>query len=235
MNNTVIEQQQVSEIDQLKQEFTLMINKLETGYVVIGMKLNELKDKIKEDTKLENDKLANVKLMEWLKTETRLSYSSANRYMRIAECYEDDDAKAMAVNLGVKKAYLLLKIKNTKQRYEFVENNSILNKSYDETNELLLDYLNKNKPDTNKRSINSKSAIKKLKTTIDKELYKYNSIIDEKGADTPIKIYYIKDKLCELQQLLMEDDHTDSRDDRMLKTQAHDYTDQKGTEYLNFD
>jgi len=36
-------------------------------------------------------------------------------------------------------------------------------------------------------------------------------------------------------QLLMEDDHTDSEDDKILKTQADDHTDQKDTEYLNFD
>lgn len=228
MNNTVIEQQQqqLSEIDQLKQQFVRLIDEVEKNYVRIGMTLNKLKDQMKKDAKLEDDKLANGKLMEWLKTETRLSYSTANRYMRIAERYERDEDKHLAVNLGVKKAYLLTKIEDTKQRYEFVKNNDILFKSYDDTNELLLDYLNKNKTDAKKRVVNSKSAIKKLRTTINKEVDKYNLIIDEMGTDAPGKIHDIKDKLCELQQLLIEDDDLDTKNNKMLKTELNDHTDE---------
>ena len=78
-----------------------------------------------------------------------------------------------------------------------------------------MDYLNKDKLDTKKKSLNSKSAIKKLRKTIDKEVDKYNSIIDEMGTDTPSRIYDIKDKLCELQQLLTEDEDTDAEDGKI--------------------
>ncbi len=203
MNNTVIEQQQIDQIEQLKQRFKALIDKSETTYVEIGITLNELQSQMKEEGKL----------MEWLKTETRISYSTANRYMRVAEGYKGYER--YAVMLGVKKAYLLLKITDINDRFEFIKNYNIKDKNYDEINELLLDYLNKDKLDTKKKSLNSKSAIKKLRKTIDKEVDKYNSIIDEMGTDTPSRIYDIKDKLCELQQLLTEDEDTDAEDGKI--------------------
>ena len=203
MNNTVIEQQQIDQIEQLKQRFKALIDKSETTYVEIGITLNELQSQMKEEGKL----------MEWLKTETRISYSTANRYMRVAEGYKGYER--YAVMLGVKKAYLLLKITDINDRFEFIKNYNIKDKNYDEINELLLDYLNKDKLDTKKKSLNSKSAIKKLRNTIDKEVDKYNSIIDEMGTDTPSRIYDIKDKLCELQQLLTEDEDTDAEDGKI--------------------
>ena len=203
MNNTVIEQQQIDQIEQLKQRFKALIDKSETTYVEIGITLNELQSQMKEEGKL----------MEWLKTETRISYSTANRYMRVAEGYKGYER--YAVMLGVKKAYLLLKITDINDRFEFIKNYNIKDKNYDEINELLLDYLNKDKLDTKKKSLNSKSAIKKLRKTIDKEVDKYNSIIDEMGTDTPSRIYDIKDKLCELQQLLIEDEETDAEDGKI--------------------
>ena len=69
-----MEQQQISQIDQLKQKFKNLINKSEATYIEIGMTLNELQNQMKEEGKL----------MEWLKTETRISYSTANRYMSSA-------------------------------------------------------------------------------------------------------------------------------------------------------
>ena len=203
MNNTVIEQQQIDQIEQLKQRFKALIDKSETTYVEIGITLNELQSQMKEEGKL----------MEWLKTETRISYSTANRYMRVAEGYKGYER--YAVMLGVKKAYLLLKITDINDRFEFIKNYNIKDKNYDEINELLLDYLNKDKLDTKKKSLNSKSAIKKLRKTIDKEVDKYNSIIDEMGTDTPSRIYDIKDKLCELQQLLTDDEDTDAEDGKI--------------------
>lgn len=203
MNNTVIEQQQIEQIEQLKQRFKALIDKSETTYVEIGITLNELQSQMKEEGKL----------MEWLKTETRISYSTANRYMRVAEGYKGYER--YAVILGVKKAYLLLKITDINDRFEFIKNYNIKDKNYDEINELLLDYLNKDKLDTKKKSLNSKSAIKKLRRTIDKEVDKYNSIINEMGTDTPSRIYDIKDKLCELQQLLIEDEDTDTEDGKI--------------------
>ena len=120
MNNTVIEQQQIDQIEQLKQRFKALIDKSETTYVEIGITLNELQSQMKEEGKL----------MEWLRTETRISYSTANRYMRVAEGYKGYER--YAVMLGVKKAYLLLKITDINDRFEFIKNYNIKDKNYDE-------------------------------------------------------------------------------------------------------
>lgn len=204
MNNTVMEQQQISQIDQLKQKFKNLINQSEATYIEIGMTLNELQNQMKEEGKL----------MEWLKTETRISYSTANRYMRVAHGYKD--CEKWAVVLGVKKAYLLLKITDVNDRFEFIKKYNIKDKNYDEINELLLGYLNKDKSDTNKKPISSKSAIKKLKRTIDKEVDNCKLIIDSLGSDAPIGLYDIKSKLNELQMLLKEmETSTDSKSSKL--------------------
>lgn len=204
MNNTVMEQQQISQIDQLKQKFKNLINKSESTYIEIGMTLNELQNQMKEEGKL----------MEWLKTETRISYSTANRYMRVAHEYKGYEKLAIA--LGVKKAYLLLKITDLNDRFEFIRKYNIKYKNYDEINELLLGYLNKDKSDTNKKPISSKSAIKKLKRTIDKEVDNCKLIIDSLGSDAPIGLYDIKSKLNELQMLLKEmETSTDSKSSKL--------------------
>lgn len=199
-----MEQQQISQIDQLKQKFKNLINKSEATYIEIGMTLNELQNQMKEEGKL----------MEWLKTETRISYSTANRYMRVAHGYKD--CEKWAVVLGVKKAYLLLKITDVNDRFEFIKKYNIKDKNYDEINELLLGYLNKDKSDTNKKPISSKSAIKKLKRTIDKEVDNCKLIIDSLGSDAPIGLYDIKSKLNELQMLLKEmETSTDSKSSKL--------------------
>lgn len=199
-----MEQQQISQIDQLKQKFKNLINKSEATYIEIGMTLNELQNQMKEEGKL----------MEWLKTETRISYSTANRYMRVAHEYKGYEKLAIA--LGVKKAYLLLKITDLNDRFEFIRKYNIKYKNYDEINELLLGYLNKDKSDTNKKPISSKSAIKKLKRTIDKEVDNCKLIIDSLGSDAPIGLYDIKSKLNELQMLLKEmETSTDSKSSKL--------------------
>lgn len=199
-----MEQQQISQIDQLKQKFKNLINQSEATYIEIGMTLNELQNQMKEEGKL----------MEWLKTETRISYSTANRYMRVAHGYKD--CEKWAVVLGVKKAYLLLKITDVNDRFEFIKKYNIKDKNYDEINELLLGYLNKDKSDTNKKPISSKSAIKKLKRTIDKEVDNCKLIIDSLGSDAPIGLYDIKSKLNELQMLLKEmETSTDSKSSKL--------------------
>lgn len=199
-----MEQQQISQIDQLKQKFKNLINKSEATYIEIGMTLNELQNQMKEEGKL----------MEWLKTETRISYSTANRYMRVAHEYKGYEKLAIA--LGVKKAYLLLKITDVNDRFEFIRKYNIKYKNYDEINELLLGYLNKDKSDTNKKPISSKSAIKKLKRTIDKEVDNCKLIIDSLGSDAPIGLYDIKSKLNELQMLLKEmETSTDSKSSKL--------------------
>ena len=71
-NNTMVQyQQQISEINRLKEQFQDLITKREKTYVQIGITLNALQEEFKEEGKF----------MQWLETETRISYSTANRFM----------------------------------------------------------------------------------------------------------------------------------------------------------
>ena len=190
-NNTVIQQQQVSKIDRLKVHFTELVNQREKTYVEIGKTLNLLQKEFKEEGKF----------MEWLKTETRITYSTANRYMKVANEFQGN--YNWAEILGVKKAYLLTKIENKEERLEFMKKHQVSKKSYDEIKRLLTDYLNKEKKENStQQAINPKRAINKLKKTIEKEVDNYNFIINELGDEARIGILDIKDKLRELQTLL---------------------------------
>lgn len=198
MNNITIQQQQISQIDQLKQQFKNLIDRREATYVEIGQTLNSLQDEFKEEGRF----------MEWLKSETRISYSTANRYMKVAREYKD--VEKWAVILGVKKAYLLLKITDKDERFEFMKKHQVSTKSYDEINSLLMSYLNKEKESSTQKSISPKSAIKKLKKTIDKEVDNYNFIISQMGNETPREILNINDKLKEIQTLIIDIDDVET-------------------------
>lgn len=191
-NNTMVQyQQQISEINRLKEQFQDLITKREKTYVQIGITLNALQEEFKEEGKF----------MQWLETETRISYSTANRYMKVASVFKGNES--WAVNLGVKKAYLLTKIEDGEERLEFMKKHQVSKKSYDEIKTLLKEYLNKDKKETStQKAINPKRAINKLKKTIEKEVDNYNFIINELGDEAPIGILDIKDKLRELQTLL---------------------------------
>ena len=159
-NNTMVQyQQQISEINRLKEQFQDLITKREKTYVQIGITLNALQEEFKEEGKF----------MQWLETETRISYSTANRYMKVASAFKGNES--WAVKLGVKKAYLLTKIEDVEERLEFMKKHQVSKKSYDEIKTLLKEYLNKDKKETStQKAINPKRAINKLKKTIDKEL-----------------------------------------------------------------
>ena len=195
-NNTMVQyQQQISEINRLKEQFQDLITKREKTYVQIGITLNALQEEFKEEGKF----------MQWLETETRISYSTANRYMKVASAFKGNES--WAVNLGVKKAYLLTKIEDVEERLEFMKKHQVSKKSYDEIKTLLKEYLNKDKKETStQKAINPKRAINKLKKTIDKEVDNYKLIIQEMGDKTPIEIMDIKNKLSELQILLSDTD-----------------------------
>lgn len=196
MYNIVTEQpkQQKSKVDELKESCKRVMDSTEENYVIIGERLNELKEEMKKD---------GSNFMEWLEQDTRISYSTANRYMKVAQGYKtreyQERRKHVAV-LGIKKAYLLLKIENIDERYSFIKDNKIRYKSYEITKELLAEYLNTNHSDEKKSSSN-KDVSDKFKRIIDEEIKKYNETID--NLDTHTIYHDIKDKLLELQELLI--------------------------------
>lgn len=196
MNNAVNEQQ-LSKIDKLKAHFKLVIDTTESNFIIIGETLNELQQEMEKD---------NINFREWLKQETRISYSTANRYMKVAEEYETrehQERRNHVIVLGIKKAYLLLKIVDIDKRYKFIKDNEIKYRSYEITKELLAEYLNINQSDE-KKSSNNKDVSDKFKRIIDEEIKKYNETINSLDTDTRTIYHDIKDKLSELQKLLIK-------------------------------
>lgn len=194
MNNAVNEQQ-LSKIDKLKAHFKLVIDTTESNFIIIGETLNELQQEMEKD---------NINFREWLKQETRISYSTANRYMKVAEEYETrehQERRNHVIVLGIKKAYLLLKIVDIDKRYKFIKDNEIKYRSYEITKELLAEYLNTNHSDE-KDSSNNKDILDKSERKLIKEIEKYNGIIDNLEIDKHDIYYEIKCKLSELQKLL---------------------------------
>lgn len=204
MYNIVTEQpKQQQSIEDLKQSCKRAIDTTEMNFVIIGERLNELKEEMKKD---------GSNFREWLEQDTRITYSTANRYMKVAEGYrtrehtDENKLRKHVGALGIKKAYLLLKITDIDERYRFIKDNEIRYKSYETTNELLEKHLNINHSDV-KNSSNNKDALDKFERNLIKEIKKYSEIIDNLDTDTPIIYHDIKVKLIELQELL-----TKSRD-----------------------
>lgn len=199
LKNVVIEQsiQQKSKVDELKESCKRAMDSTEENYVIMGERLSQLQEEMKKD---------GSNFMEWLEQDTRISYSTANRYIKVVQGYntrEEEARRKHVAALGIKKAYLLLKIKNIDERYSFIKENQIRYKSYEITKELLAEYLNINQSDE-KKSSNNKDVSDKFKRIIDEEIKKYNETINSLDTDTRTIYHDIKDKLSELQKLLIK-------------------------------
>ena len=199
LKNVVIEQsiQQKSKEDELKESCKRAMDSTEENYVIMGERLSQLQEEMKKD---------GSNFMEWLEQDTRISYSTANRYIKVVQGYntrEEEARRKHVAALGIKKAYLLLKIKNIDERYSFIKENQIRYKSYEITKELLAEYLNINQSDE-KKSSNNKDVSDKFKRIIDEEIKKYNETINSLDTDTRTIYHDIKDKLSELQKLLIK-------------------------------
>ena len=104
LHNIIREQPKKQSIEELKQNCKNAINQAEYNFVLIGEYLNELKEEMKKE---------DANFMEWLEEDTRMSYSTANRYMKVAEGYktkENTQVRSHVVVLGIKKAYLLCEV-----------------------------------------------------------------------------------------------------------------------------
>ena len=197
MHNIIREQPKKQSIEELKQNCKNAINQAEYNFVLIGEYLNELKEEMKKE---------DANFMEWLEEDTRMSYSTANRYMKVAEGYktkENTQVRSHVVVLGIKKAYLLLKIEDIEERYRFIKDNEIKYKSYETTNELLKKYLNVSHSDIKDPSDN-KDTLDKFKKVVDKEIENCNETINNLEIDQHTIYHDIKCKLIELQELLIK-------------------------------
>lgn len=196
MSNLTIEHS-ATRIDKLKDWFKKLVDTNEMNYVYMGEVLNEIKEEMQKN---------GDNFIQWLEQETRISYSTANRYMKIAEGYATDRYKEewrrhVAI-LGVKKAYELLKIKDIEERYVFMKENNIKSKSYEVTKELLIEHLNKGNP--SEKKVKNKKSLEQFEKVIDKEIKRCEEIISELDVDTHTIYHQIKEQLIELQELLVK-------------------------------
>ena len=97
-----------SAIEKLKDTAKELIQKSEKNYYELGDTLIHLKLM-----------LGHNNFSKWIDEEVHFSHNLANKYMRVVENYDQDTA----IRLGIRKAYLLLKI-NKENRMKFIEDNN---------------------------------------------------------------------------------------------------------------
>lgn len=84
--------------------------------------------------------LKHAEFMKFVEEKLHLKYSTANKYMKVVRTYglaESNSNLELVVNLGIKKSMRLLKISNLEERLEYIKSYDLVNKSYQEIDELL--------------------------------------------------------------------------------------------------
>lgn len=84
--------------------------------------------------------LKHTEFMKFVEEKLHLKYSTANKYMKVVRTYglaESNSNFELVVNLGIKKSMRLLKISNLEERLEYIKSYDLVNKSYQEIDELL--------------------------------------------------------------------------------------------------
>lgn len=84
--------------------------------------------------------LKHSEYVKFIEEKLHLKYSIANKYVRITRAYgltEDNKNMELVTDLGIKKAIRLLKITDLQERLQFIKDNDLVNKSYQEIDKLL--------------------------------------------------------------------------------------------------
>lgn len=146
---------EVQNISHLQTEVTILLESNQKNYYRIGTILNFLSDNLKKE-----------KYNEWLKNTTNYSKSQLCKYMKISANYTEKEA----IELGVKKAYLILKIQDENERNNFINSEDIKNKSFEETQKLLMEYLNGVTDNKETKKNNDTKILKSADKSIEKIL-----------------------------------------------------------------
>ena len=185
---TIVFEQSQKEVEktpqELKSEFITLVNQNQRNYYKMGMILNQLK-------KVLTDKEFN----DFIDKSLPYSYSNLNKYMKIAKEYREGPA----TKLGVKKAYLLLKI-NENIRDSFIEEHQAYSKTFDELEDLVSKH---NSINNKKRKVNEKTVIKKLSRVTDDVFENMLNIYNDNN-EIPSTRKEIMKKLKELKDLLKQ-------------------------------
>lgn len=177
-------------VEKLKDNAKKLIEKSQADWYEIGDTLITIKSLV-----------GHSKFSKWLDEEVDFSHNLANKYMRVAENYD----KETAIKLGIRKAYLLLKIDEI-NREKFIDDNDAYNLSCVKLEELV------KKLDTNKGASKSKNKGRFFVKNIDKftkdlsnkidEFIEYKSIAEADDLNIINNNKDIFDKLLELNDLI---------------------------------
>lgn len=89
---------------------------------------------------LKDQCLRHSEYVKFIENTLHLKYSTANKYVKVTKSYglcESNSNLELVIALGVKKAIRLLKITNLEDRLEYIKSHDLVNKSYNEIDELL--------------------------------------------------------------------------------------------------
>ena len=101
---------QVSNIQQIEAEITLLKNQTAQNIIEIGKRLNQAKELVPHG-----------EWGKWLEEKVEFSQRTANQFMRIAKEFSDSQ---LVANLGTKKLFMLLDVPS-EEREEFIQENKV--------------------------------------------------------------------------------------------------------------
>lgn len=187
-------------VDELKNEFKDLVTESNKHIFVMGKLLIQIKDEL--------DKQGDTLYTDWLKDEVCFSHSLANKYVKLVKEYGESNSELVTM-LGVKKAYILLKIKKLDDRVAFINKHELCDKTYSQIVEVLK--ANGHIKDKKQESISAISIIKDIdkfktsfKTSLEghiEHLENNSNYLNDLHKET-LNIY--KDFLCKLEPVKEE-------------------------------
>lgn len=193
-NKDLIEISNMSDL-RIKDSFTLQQEAIQLNRanglssIELGKRLIVLKEQC----------LKHTEFMKFVEEKLHLKYSTANKYMKVVRTYglaESNSNLELVVNLGIKKSMRLLKISSLEERLEYIKSYDLVNKSYQEIDELLKELYPSEVKTLNEYSLYTnvhRSLQSNLKVLVDNK-----SIVKDKEAKKEAKA--IQDELERLIQ-----------------------------------
>lgn len=207
---------EVHNISHLQTEVTTLLQSNQKNYYRVGTILNFLIDNLKKE-----------KYNEWLKNNTNYSKSQLCKYMKISENYTEEEATA----LGVKKAYLILKIKDENERKNFISSEDIINKSFEETQELLMTYLNDVTDNKETKKNNDTKILKSADKSIEKILKDISKLDKTTNKELISKINELKSLITQA----MNVNKNNPEDKNTEPIDSNNFSDDENNESFDFD
>ncbi len=201
---------EVHNISHLQKEVTTLLQSNQKNYYRVGTILNFLSDNLKKE-----------KYNEWLKKTTNYSKSQLCKFMKISENYTEEQA----TTLGVKKAYLILKIEDKDERNNFINSEDIKNKSFEETQELLMKYLNDVTDNKETKKNNDAKILKSADRTIEKILKDISKLDKTTNQELISKINELKSLIADainVNKNNSEDENTEITDTNNITENNHE-------------